>query len=89
MPNHGRWRGTQSTWHSSCRGGLTSSHAFVAPLGEFCPLLEDVSMLTGLPLFDNFHMLDALDKEGESLVEELHTSMSKSKYCSNKATYLS
>lgn len=46
-------------------------------------------MLTGLPLFGNFHVVDALDVEGENLVEELQDSMAKSKYISNKRTYLS
>lgn len=46
-------------------------------------------MLIGLPLLGNFHVVDALDAEGERLVEELYTAMVKSKYTSNKATYLS
>lgn len=46
-------------------------------------------MLIGLPLLGNFHVVDALDAEGERLVEELYTAMVKSKYSSNKATYLS
>lgn len=51
--------------------------------------LEDVAMLIGSTLFGNFHVVDALDVEGERLVEELHASMAKSKYSSNKVTYLS
>lgn len=46
-------------------------------------------MLTGLPLFGNFNVVDALDNEGEKLVEKLHASVAKFKYSSNKATYLS
>lgn len=29
----------------------TKSHTFVASWGEFCPTLEDVIVLTGVPLF--------------------------------------
>lgn len=46
-------------------------------------------MLIVLPTFGNFHVVDALDAEGEKLVEELHASMTKSKYSSNKGIYLS
>lgn len=65
----------------------SNSHTFVTALGEFCPSLEDVAMLIGLPTFGNFHLVDSLDVEGEKLVEELHAPMTK--YSLNKGTYLS
>lgn len=65
------------------------SHTFVAAWGEFCPFLEDVAMLTNLPLFGHTLVLDALEGEGEQLVEDLRASMTDSKYMTNKLTYLS
>lgn len=65
------------------------SHTFVAAWGEFCPSLEDVAMLTNLPLFGHTLVLDALDGEGVQLVEDLRASMSDAKYVTNKLTYLS
>lgn len=65
------------------------SHTFVAAWGEFCLSLEDVEMLTNLPLFGHTLMVDALDGEGEQLVEDLRASMSDAKYVTNKLTYLS
>lgn len=65
------------------------SHTFVVAWGEFCPSLEDVAMLTNLPLFGHTLALDALDGEGVQLVEDLRASMSDAKYVTNKLTYLS
>lgn len=63
------------------------SHTFVAAWGEFCPSLEGVVKLTSLPMFGTYHVVDALDDEGEKLVEDLHDAMSRAKYTSNKGTY--
>lgn len=83
-----RWRGTKSTSPTLCREWSTSSHTFIAALGEFCSSLEDVAMLTGLPIFCNFHVVEALDNEGQRLVEELQASMAKSEII-QQGTYLS
>lgn len=64
------------------------SHTFVAAWGEFSPSLEDVVMLTNLPLFGHTLVVDALDGEGEQLVEDLRASMADAKYVTNKLTYL-
>lgn len=65
------------------------SHTFVAARGEFSPSLEDVVVLTGLPMFGVHHAVDVLDGEGESMLGLLHNAMERAKYISNKLTYLS
>lgn len=65
------------------------SHTFVDAWGEFCPSLEDVFMFTGLLTFGDYHVVDALDNEGERLLALLHKTMNKAKYASNKGTYFS
>lgn len=40
---------------------FTSSHSFAVAWVDFCSSLEGVAMLTSLPLFGNFYMVDALD----------------------------
>lgn len=44
----------------------TSSPNFFVAWREFYPSLKDVAMLTDLTLFSNFHVVDALNAEGES-----------------------
>lgn len=46
-------------------------------------------MLIGLPIFGNYHVVDALGNEGERLVEELQDSMAKAKYAYNRGTCFS
>lgn len=65
------------------------SHTFVTTWGEFCPSLEDVFMLMGLPTFGDYHTVDALDNKGERLLALLHETMNKAKYASSKGTYFS
>lgn len=57
---------------------------------EFSPSLEDVSMLTSLAMFDEAHAASFyLDVEDKKRIEALKTSLSNSKYSTNKAAYLS
>lgn len=65
------------------------SHTFLEVWGEFCPSLEHIVVLTGLPVFGVYHAVDALDDEGDSMLGCLHDAMARAKYVSNKGTYLS
>lgn len=65
------------------------TYTFVAAWGEFGPPLEDVAMLTSLPMFGEAHAAslypDYIDKKR---IKALQTTLSKTKYSINKATYL-
>lgn len=65
------------------------THTFVGASREFSLSLKDVTVMTGLPMFGNVQTVDLLDEDGTSLVKELQASLSRSKYATNKATYLS
>lgn len=65
------------------------THTFVVSLGEFSPSLEDVAVLTSLPLFGEARATGlTLSGEDKKKVEFLIKSLSSSKYSTNKATYL-
>lgn len=53
------------------------------------PVVGGRGNLTGLLMFGNVHVVDFLDEEGKARVEELQALMSRSKYATNKMTYLS
>lgn len=66
------------------------THTFLASWGEFGPSLEDVDMLTSLPLFNGAHATSIiLEGEEQKRVDFFTKSFSMSKYSTNKATYLS
>lgn len=58
--------------------------------GEFSPPLEDVAMLTSLLLFGEAHAISLYPNgEDKKRIGFLTKSLSKSKYSTNKTTYLS
>lgn len=62
----------------------------MASWGEFGPSLEDMAMLTSLSLFNKAHAMGVtLDGEDRKRQDFLKRSLSKSRYETYKATYLS
>lgn len=66
-----------------------STHTFVVARVELCPFVGGRGNVDWIATFCNIHVVEFLDKEGRNWVEELQVSMSKSKYSTNKAIYLS
>lgn len=63
---------------------------FCGVLGGVNPSLEDVVVLTSLPLFDGAHAIGVtLEGEDQKRVNFLNKAFSDSRYAANKATYLS
>lgn len=66
------------------------THTFLASWGGFFLALEDVAMLTSLPLFDEAHATGVMLKgEDQKKADYLTKSLSSSNHSTNKATYLS
>lgn len=66
------------------------NHKFVASWGEFGLLLEDVAVLTSLPLFGDADGMElTLEADDQKRLEFLHKALSDSRNSANKATYLS
>lgn len=63
---------------------LSHSHTFFSAWGEFYPSLEDMAMITGLPMFCTFHTVDALDAKGKKLVEDLRDAILRPMYTSKQ-----
>lgn len=67
----------------------TETHIFITSQEEFGLLLEDMAMLASLALVREAFVTGLYpDGEDKKRIEALKTSMSKSKYSTNKATYL-
>lgn len=49
----------------------TETHIFVVFWGEFGSLLEDIAILTSLPLFKDAHAIGTLEEEDQKRVEFL------------------
>lgn len=59
-------------------------------MGEFSPSLEDLAILTSLLMCGEAHAASLYpDGEDKKRIEALQTSLSKSKYSTNKIAYLS
>lgn len=66
------------------------THTFVVLCEKVGPSLEDVAMLTSLPLFDEAHGTSPLSTwRGKKRIDFLTKSLLKSRYSANNATYLS
>lgn len=72
----------------------SKSHAFIDTRGAFCPTLEDVIVLTGLPVFGESRAIRmpkdvnefSLDTESDRKLELLNRALAESKY-KGKSTY--
>lgn len=67
------------------------THTLVTAWGEFVPTMEDVALLTSLPMFGEAQVtnLPVLTGENNKRIEALTSFLSKTKYSMNKSTYLS